>query len=474
MTAVFGDFLTLAGQHISVVTRPSAELPANARPGIVDGLSRLVAIMARYAADPALPGSCHPAAPQPRTAGELTALDCKAALTRAAQAMTAAARPAARPRTSTTHPAETHLHAAADCLAVGHDLLRTHFPGPAAPVGSRWAPVITSVPVTTALLAELASYAMQLAPLAARLAVPSADDNTGAEPTSQALRTVSSWLHAASTAITTPSKQLPPDAERLLRAIPANLPPPRRVPASGETIADLCAGVTSTAERLRHLVLRSGPGRWPPAATSTTWRRDALATAILGHTSELILRTLADRARQLNQASSFAPGLDQAADAMRQAWTTWQEIACAWDTLTTGTSRTVFPVAAELGDLVLWTGRLARTDPHWTPARSHASQIRCPADLAPATDDLTTAVAAIERVASTATLIACHDRRAVRHATSEHGIYIPARLLPAKSDSGPIYRYNHAPRPRITALITAYHPHKRPRRRHPARPGHRS
>src|SRR6266704_3809571 len=131
MTAVFGDFLTLAGQHISVVTRPSAELPANARPGIVDGLSRLVAIMARYAADPALPGSCHPAAPQPRTAGELTALDCKAALTRAAQAMTAAARPAARPRTSTAHPAETHLEAAADCLAVGHDLLRTHFPGPA-------------------------------------------------------------------------------------------------------------------------------------------------------------------------------------------------------------------------------------------------------------------------------------------------------------------------------------------------------
>ncbi len=293
--------------------------------------------------------------------------------------MTAAARPANRPRTRTTHPPETHLHAAADCLAVGHDLLKTPFPGPAAPVASRWAPVITSVPVTTALLAELASYAMQLAPLAARLAMPSPDDTTGAEPASQALRTASSWLHVASTtAITTPSKQIPPDAERLIRAIPANLPPPRRVPAGGETIADLCAGVTSTAERLLHLVLRSGPTRWPPAATSTTWRRDALATAILGHTSELILRTLADRARQLTPASSLAPGLDQAADAMRHAWTTWQEIACTLDTLTTGTSRTVSPIAAELGDLVLWTGRLARTDPDWTPARSHASQICLP------------------------------------------------------------------------------------------------
>src|SRR5258706_12504832 len=104
MTAVFGDFLTLAGQHISAVTRPSADLPADARPGIADGLIRLVAFMARYAADPALPGSCHPAAPHPLTAGKLTAPHCKPALTRAAQPLPPVARQAPRPRPTTLHP----------------------------------------------------------------------------------------------------------------------------------------------------------------------------------------------------------------------------------------------------------------------------------------------------------------------------------------------------------------------------------
>jgi hypothetical protein len=312
--------------------------------------------------------------------------------------------------------------------------------------------VITSVPVTIAMQAELASYATQLAPLAARLALPSPDGTPG-EPTDQALCAASNWLHVTAATITRP--QVSPEADRLLRAVPANLLPPRCVPSGEETITDLCAGATSTAERLRHLVLRSAPARWPPAATSTSWRRDALAVAILGHTSEIILRSLATRARQLTHSKNLAPGLKQAADAMREAWTAWQTIACDWDTLTTGTAMTLSPVAAELGDLVLWTGRIARTDSAWTPARSQASRPRTPADLAPTTADVTTVLAAVERITSLAAVLARRDGWAVRHAAAERGIYIPTRLLP-ETDTGPIYRYSHARRPSIKELLAAY------------------
>jgi len=40
------------------------------------------------------------------------------------------------------------------------------------------------------------------------------------------------------------------------------------------------------------------------------------------------------------------------------------------------------PVAAEIGDLALRAGRLAYRNPQWTPACSHASLTRDPADLA--------------------------------------------------------------------------------------------
>jgi hypothetical protein len=454
MTAVFGDFLTLANEHITAAAILAADLPARARPGITTGLSRLVTIMAKYATDPAQPDPMYRPALRPRPDGQVTAPECHTALTRAAQAMTAATHPAASARRRTQHPAEARLHTAADCLAAGRDLLKTHFPGleiPAA-VGSSWAPVITSVPVTIAMQAELASYATQLAPLTARLALPS-PDGTPREPTDRALCAASNWLHVAAATIT--RQQVPPEADRLLRAVPANLLPPRCVPSGEETITDLCAGATSTAERLRHLVLRSAPARWPPAATSTSWRRGSLAAAILGHTSEIILRTLATRARQLTHSRSLAPGLKQAADAMRETWTAWQAIACDWDTLSTGTAMTLSPVAAELGDLVLWTGRIARTDSAWTPARSQASQIRTPADLAPTTADIATILAAVERAASLTAVVAHRDSEAVRHAAAERGIYIPTRLLP-ETDTGPIRRYHRVPRPRIKELLAAY------------------
>lgn len=99
----------------------------------------------------------------------------------------------------------------------------------------------------------------------------------------------------------------------------------------------------------------SGPGQ----LTSWSWRRDALACAITGHASEAILRALAERASQAGLEPSTAIQLRAAADDMARAWKAWRVVTGQWDVLTTGAPRGtgLSPVAAEVGDLALLTGR---------------------------------------------------------------------------------------------------------------------
>src|SRR5260370_1261487 len=61
-----------------------------------------------------------------------------------------------------------------------------------------------------------------------------------------------------------------------------------------------------------------------------------------------------------------------------------------WDTISTGAhhGRDISPVAAEVEDLVLRTGRLAYDNPRWTPDRADASPARDPAHLAATVSDL--------------------------------------------------------------------------------------
>jgi hypothetical protein len=102
-----------------------------------------------------------------------------------------------------------------------------------------------------------------------------------------------------------------------------------------------------------------------------TWRRGALASAITCHASELILRALAERAEQLNTLPGLGAHLADAAEAIGQAWPTWRTIARHWDAVSTASheDRSITPVTAELGDLVLRTGRLAYCNPRWTRCR---------------------------------------------------------------------------------------------------------
>jgi hypothetical protein len=197
------------------------------------------------------------------------------------------------------------------------------------------------------------------------------------------------------------------------------------------------ARITVTAERLRHAARTlAGQGSWSPAANSTSWRRHALASAVTSHASELILASLAERARHLDLSPAIRVQLASAADALSDTWPAWRAIARHWDTLSTGAhhGRDISPVAAEAGDLVLRTGRLAYDNPRWTPDRADASPARDPAHLAPAASDLRAALGAVHHAIDAISRIAACDTGAVRDAVSGSRLYLPTRLLPEHYD----------------------------------------
>jgi SAM-dependent methyltransferase len=158
MTPVFGEFLRPSGEHIAAAVSCRGELPYSAQCGAVRQLDRLVATLERYLSDLPLPDRLDPPR-EPERHDRTRAAPAVLALDRAAQSLRPAAAGAADASAGDAHPVVGHLSAAADHLAAGRDLLHTHFTdGPAGPrtPTSYWAPVITSGPVTAALLGELA------------------------------------------------------------------------------------------------------------------------------------------------------------------------------------------------------------------------------------------------------------------------------------------------------------------------------
>ena len=126
MTAVLGDFLGPAGEHIARATSGWDDLPA-AEPGpVVAELGRVIAALGRYLGDVALPDEARPqalqnASPQ-ATARTRQALRRSALILRQAAETLDTASPPGTGRAA-VHPAAAHLAAAASQLAAGHDLL---------------------------------------------------------------------------------------------------------------------------------------------------------------------------------------------------------------------------------------------------------------------------------------------------------------------------------------------------------------
>lgn len=318
MTPVFGEFLEPAREHITAAVSHRGELPYSAQCGVVWQLHRLAAALARYLSD--LPDE-----PSPVTDAERGVLSrittARLALGRAAQilAHAAAGLADADADAGETHPVVGHLSAAADQLTAGRDLLQTHFaqdPSGMRTGNSYWAPVITSGPVTAALLAELATYAQNLASWTAQQSRRSRVSPGAPTSVQLALRSAEPGLRLAGTAIQAAQPGGHPLAARsLLDAIPVNAPPPRQPPGTGESVHELCERIPVTAERLRYAAFTFATrAHWSPAAASASWRRDALGSAITCHCTEFILHTLAERADQLNLDSAVRAQLHTAAN----------------------------------------------------------------------------------------------------------------------------------------------------------------
>lgn len=385
MTATLGDYLDPVTGHIAAAVSFGDDLPYPAACGVVRELSRVISAMARYLADVAMPDDAT------HTRAEdgwiQTATATRLALRRSALRLRSAAGAVSRVPSDDTHPAVTHLSAAADHLAIGRDLLQARIqPGTrGSATGQRyWAAVASSPPVTAALLAEITNHARTLGPWAARLSA-----TLTAEAAQLPLHDAARWLYAAAGSADAwqQHQAVPPQGRRQLHAIPIAILPPRQPPRAAESVTALSAGITTTADRLRYAALAFAPSaRTSPAASSQSWRRHALAAAITSHASHLILGALADRATQLHADTALCDQIGKASAAAAHAWPAWRAATRHWDAITTAThpDAPLTPVAAEIPDLVLRMGRLAFACPHWTPAAAHASPAREPGILAPA------------------------------------------------------------------------------------------
>jgi hypothetical protein len=449
MRPLLGELLAAADEHIDAAASSGVPPSAGAAGGAVRELARVTAVMARFAV--AFVG---PHVPDPGArpdSGARAVLDAWNAVHQASVWATIATGALGDNDNSHDHPAAVHLAAATSALGAGHDLMQAHFaPGRHGSrlANSPWAPLVASPLVTAALIGQIAGQARRLAPWAIRLSTTPALP----APTRAAVGTTSQWLLIAEGAAWALAQHdQHPTATMLLHAIPANTPPPRQRPSDSEPVPAMCTGIAATAERLRHLAYRRAADMHPAARiTSVSWQQTAQAGAITAHSTELILRSLAQPGTP-GTTTAAESALRQAAVASHKSWTAWRIVTRAWDTLTTGPAVTITPTAAEISDLVLWTGKLARQNPAWTPTCRHASPGRHPAGLAA---EITNVLAALRDANDALTRIAAHDHEAVGHTATRGGLFVPRSLLPDWYE--PPHRYAPAPHPVIDTLLAAY------------------
>jgi hypothetical protein len=320
---------------------------------------------------------------------------------------------------------------------------------------SEWAPVVTSVPVSRALLGEIAEVARRAAAVGTDAAVRQ-PGTRGATAERQQVAWACQWLQAAGSAIRTGLRrdQAAADGRLLLYAIPVNTRPTRRVPGRDEPVTDLCDGTVSTAHRLRHNA-RTLPARasWSPAMTITGLREIAVTSTVTSRNCEIILRTLAGGASR-SGARDLTAALTDSADAAGRACAHWLRLARELKKITTDTRGYLSPAAAEAEDLALWTGRLAYADPAWNLASGPSHEARPARSLAAEPGSVPATVAAVHQAFETLTHLASSDHRQVQAAAAAGRLLVPTSSLPATADIP--HPFAPAPPHRVRALLDTY------------------
>jgi hypothetical protein len=346
------------------------------------------------------------------------------------------------------------LRGATRSMTLGRDLLHTHDTIPAgclAAGGSEWTPVVSSAPVTCAVLHEAGGWTRQIAGHAYRTSSAAGCPEAERRTLSAAGKTLSqvSWaIGAAQERRPVRQGQL-----RLLHAMPMNTIPEPRLPESGVSVADLTAGIISTAERLRGAT-RHGLAEppWSSQLTRETLRQTAGCCAISASSLQIMLSTLA--AQHGSPGATARASLAAAADSAALARAAWLAVTESWNSITTDTRGAAGPAGTEAAALALSTGRLAYASPDWTPALGPHHQPRPAGELAAGTDQLRAAADAAHHVAHTLAHVAEADGDRVRAAAMAGRLIVPTRSLPDEYDVP--YRFAPAPPSSSDPLQSSY------------------
>ena len=263
-------------------------------------------------------------------------------------------------------------------------------------------------------------------------------------------------LWALNSAVQTAHRQTPvsPAGRELLCAIPVNSLPPRRLPDGTESVAALCDGAITTAERVRQLAWGlAARAAWSPEVSVASLHQVAAASTVTSHNCSVVLQTLttgtADRGSDRLQAD-----LAEAAEAANHARQAWRRVAGALDHVVTDGRGHLSPSAVETRDLAIWTGRLAYAEPEWTPSSGPRQEIRPPESLMPAPQHVPLVVAAVHHACHTLTRLAWAQEGVIRTAAQAGRILVPARSLPDDLDIP--HPYTQAPREHIDRLLSGY------------------
>ncbi len=453
--AVFGDFLRTARRQVAPAAGFREAVWAGGHVAEVrHSLLRVVIVMGRYVQDTSVAPAPHPSPEVPAPTGwDRAGMEARQALIHAAAALHGDAAGRRQPGVRAGSELVRRLDAAAVSLTYGRDLLQTHLargPEGGRQFRSEWGHIITSPPVSWALLAEMGVLAHQLASLGEGL--ERSPRARGSPEARRSLNAACHWLQNMHASIRIAQRHQPVSAadRELLHAIPVNARPARRLPEGSEPVGALCTGVIEAAERVRHAAWLSGlEPAWSPRVTVNSLRQVAAASTITSHHCEIVLHSLADGLEDVND--SLRGGLVQAAEAAGRARARWLAVAHALDQVTTDTQDYLSQAAIAADDLALWTGRLAYADPSWTVASQRA--VRPARNLVQDPEDLVRASHVLHRALESVTAVAHADRKQVLAAA--HGRRILVAAGPSSAFDLPL-PFAPAPSERIDATLSLY------------------
>lgn len=457
--ATFGEFLQAARQSTEPSGSGGRVTGRHDIIGVSQGLGRVVTAMSRYVDDvmasyPTLPSAKRSA----ERAWALAASQAQEALSNATRLLPPqqhGGRPAPLPASELGR----RLEATSVWLTAGRDLLQTHLA-----VGadgfqrqrSEWAAVVTSPAATRALLMEIAVLARTIAPQAADLALSASASGPGTGQARRRLNTACQSLWALNSAVQTAHRQKPasPAGRELLRAIPVNSLPPRRLPDGTESVAALCDGAVTSAERVRQLAWgQAKQAAWSREVSVASLHQVAAASTVTSHNCHVVLQTLTTGIAG-HGSDRLQAELAEAAEAASRARQAWRRVAGALDQVVTDGRGQVSSVAVETRDLAIWTGRLAYADPEWTPSSGPRREIRPLGSLMPAPQQMPLVVATVHHACHTLTRLAWAQEGVICTAAQAGCILVPTKSLPDGLDIP--QPYTQAPREHIDRLLSGY------------------